>query len=404
MTHSPTAAYRADIGVAAKSFGADDDGWIAIASLLSQASALPADEGAELLGSARELARAALLARPATVETEWGSPGVGTNESFLIVADEMYQAGALHLARMVLDSVLRADRSLSALDSGRLLARRARADARLGRLEEAADQFRVVSRLAKQIDSSELRIRAWNGHGALAQMRGNYPELMRYSQRAARLADRLDMRFLSRVAHNGLMVSAGAQHRFDDALHHARIAYRASLGNPIGEGETLQNIGHLLLEAGHSAMAGAVFVRVLNRSLPVRILLPALGGLALASANEGDVSRVNWVRSELARFDVNTGIPPYAYASALLECAVAKTRLGQIADARNILEVAVRVAEANGYHEIIIKADELRRAPSLRPPRVAARATPIVERLASELETGAADSLPRHVVTTSAGW
>jgi hypothetical protein len=236
-------------------------------------------------------------------------------------------------------------------------------------------------------------------------MRGNYPEQMRYSRRAAQLADRLELRFLSRVAHSGLMITAGALHHFEDALHHARIVYRASLGDPIREGETLQNIGNLLLEAGHSAVAVAVFVRVLNRSLPMRILLPALGGLALASAAQRDLVRVRWVQSELARFDVNTSVQSYAYASALLECATAQTRLGEIADAGRILEVAINVAEANGYHEIAIKADALRHTPpSAAPVLVEQRATPIVERLASELETGAEVSLPRHVVMTSAGY
>lgn len=403
VIQSATAAYRADAGTDGKAIGPGDGDWLVIASVLSHACIAPRAERDSLVRDAVAAARAVLReheTREAT-SSEWGSAtDASAAEIILMLADVMYESGALHLTRVVLDGFLEADSSLGILDRGHLLARRARVDGRLGRLEEAADQYRTVSRLGKQIDSAELRIRAWIGHGALAQMRGNYPEQQSYSRRAARLADRLGLKPLSRLAHSGLMITAGARHDFDEALRHARIVYRASLGDPIPEAEILQNIGQLLLEARHTELAADVFANVLSRPLPARVILPALGGFALASGLRGDLKEVCWVQSELERFDLTAGAPPHPYASALLECAAALSNCGQAAEAERLLERAVRVAEAHGYYEIVVKADELRRTQPVTPP-VVPKPTPMVQRLASELERGSADRRPRHVLVSS---
>jgi tetratricopeptide (TPR) repeat protein len=402
VIQSATAAYRADLAATAKPFGPHDDSWITIATLLSQAGAVSEEQRGALVSAATELARAILteVAAAQPSRSEWGSPDVGTCETVLILAEQMFEAGALHLTRVLLNAFLEADTSLTILQRGRLVSRRARADARLGHVEEAMDQYRAVARLGKQIDSAELRIRAWIGYAALAYMRGNYPEQMRYSRRAARLANRFGLPFLNRMAHIGLMITAGAQHRFDDALWHARIIYRESLGDPILEGEILGNIGQLLLEAGHTRQAADVFAGLLRRPLPLRLILPVLGGLAVAAGKRGDVAAVRWVLAELERLDATTGILPYIYASALLECASALSMVNRRADAERLLDVAVGVADAGSYNEIIVKADELRHA---RPvtPSVERNPTPNVERLVSELETGNTESLPRHILVMS---
>jgi tetratricopeptide (TPR) repeat protein len=268
-------------------------------------------------------------------------------------------------------------------------------------MPEAADQYDQVARLGKQIDSGELRIRAWIGHGALAQMRGNYPEQMRYSRRAARLADRLGLRFLSRLAHGGLMITAGARHQFDEAFEHARVVYRASIGDPIHEGEILQNIGQLLLEAGQLSAAADVFASVLSRPLPVRILLPALGGFAIAAAAEGDTKRVQWVRSELDHLEQTATAPPYALASALLECASALSAVQCSADAEQVLAAAVRIAESRGYYEILMRAEALRDArQSQRKERQ--RTSVNATRLVEEIDVSGAERLPQHVTVIAA--
>jgi tetratricopeptide (TPR) repeat protein len=259
-----------------------------------------------------------------------------------------------------------------------------------------------VARLARRLQSPELRIRAWIGHGALAQMRGNYPQQMRYSRRAAHLADRVGLRLLSRVAHTGLMITAGAQHRFDEAFVHGRLAYQHSVGNPVSEGEVLQNIGHLLLQAGHITLAERAFASVLCRRLPPRIILPALGSLAIAAAIRGDASRVRWVYAELERLAESRITPPYDLANALLETASALSRLQHYAELEHALEAAVRLAKSRGYHEIIVKADDVRRARDSELAELR-RPTSNALRLTDYIEPAGPTELPEHVAFVGAG-
>jgi tetratricopeptide (TPR) repeat protein len=398
VIHAVTTAYRADVGAHGDAFGLHDDQWIAIATLVAQAGLMPPAERQELLAKAVDLSQPLLgtaLSRQST-DFEWEpSPPIAA-DSILVVSDHIFQSGALHLARATIDALLEADPSLTPLQRGRALAKRARIDGRLGRIDEAGDQYKEVTRLARRSGILELRVRAWIGLAALAQMRGNYPQGMRYSRRAARLADREGLPLLSRLAHTGLMITAGAQHRFDDAFHHARIAYRYSLGNALREGEILANIGQLLLEAGHIALAERTFISVLRRSLPVRIVLPVLGSLAVTAAHRGDTARVRWVYSELERLERATVTPPYDLAKALLDTASALSNVSQRADAERVLEAAVRIAQSGGYHEIVVRADDVRRARGSelfeqRQPTTGAL------RLTDDLDAADVADLPEHV-------
>ena len=397
MIHAITTAYRADVGDSGEAFGPHDDEWLAIASLVSQARLMPAAEHHELLERAMRLSQTLLgaaLVRQAA-DFDWDPAKLIAAESILALSDHIYESGALHLARALIDALLEADASLTPLERGRALAKRARIDGRLGRIEEAADQYRDVARLGRSADNAELRIRAWIGLSALAQMRGNYPQQMRYSRRAARHAEREELPLLSRLAHFGLMITAGAQHRFEDAFRHARIAYQYSIGDPVREGEILQNIGQLLLEAGYVALAERAFTSVLRRHLPLRIALPALGSVAIVAARRGDAARVGWVHAELERLAQATVTPPYELANALLETASALALVRQFAEQARALESAVRIAQHRGYHEITVKADDARHArtpsfPEARRPTVGAL------RLTDYLDT-AADALPEHV-------
>ena len=406
VIHAVTTAYRADINANGGAFGPRDDQWLTVASLVSQACVVPKDERPLLLDDAVHLAEELLggsVVREAA-DFEWGCsdhPARMPSESILILADDIYQSGALHLGRALLDALMEADASLDTVQRGRVLAKRARIDARLGRIPEAADQYREVTRLARHGGSAELRVRAWIGHSALAQMRGNYPQTMRYSRRAAKLADRVGLRALGRLAHMGLMITAGAQHRFEDASRHAQIAYGLSAGNALREGEILQNIGQLLLEIGYVREAEGVFASVLSRALPIRIILPALGGLATAAASRGDVARVRWVYAELDRLRRMTLARSYDVASALLETASALGALGQVAEKDEALQAAVRIAESRGYHEFIVKADELRDA-RLAPAAGNLQSRETSPGLTSDMAMETADDLPAHVTLASA--
>ena len=400
MIQSATAAYRADIAPSSSPFGAHDGGWIAVASLLEQAVLVPGPERETTVSRAIELARQLLAesALPTGAVPEWGVDEPAASDPIVVLADRAYQAGAFHLGRAMLDALLDADPSLTPRQRGRVIGRRARIDSRLGRREEAADQFRELASQGRRLNVPELQVRGWIGLGTLAQMRGNYPEQVRWSRRAARLADRAGLRSLGRQAHSGLMIAAGAQHRFEHALAHARIAWQAALGDPMHEGEILQNIGQLLLEAGHPAFAADVFTSVLARPLPVRIILPALGGLAMASAAIGQPGQVRWAAAELERLRLTSSPPTYQLASAALECATALSIVRQPADAERLLQVAERTAQANGYFEVIVKAEALRASTSAAAPKSVRPLGRAATRLAREIRTGEPERLPDHVV------
>ncbi|HKW10344.1 MAG TPA: hypothetical protein VJO33_08185, partial [Gemmatimonadaceae bacterium] len=159
MIQAVTTAYRADVGSTGEAFGLHDGEWLAIASLVSQARLVPAAERQELLERAVQLSQTLLgaaLLRQAT-DFEWDASKLVAADSILVLSDHIFESGALHLARTVVDALLEADESLTPLQRGRALAKRARIDARLGRLDEAADQYRQVGRLGRRAESTELR-------------------------------------------------------------------------------------------------------------------------------------------------------------------------------------------------------------------------------------------------------
>jgi tetratricopeptide (TPR) repeat protein len=331
-----------------------------VATLLEQAALLHGPGRAELVRDSIELAEQSLGERELTraVVNYWGGGDRGSYEAVLILAQHADEAGALHLARAMLDALLEADDSLTLVQQGRIIARRARVDGKLGDIDTAVDQYKRVAKMGTQTGSAELKALAFVGLGALAQMRGNYPQLERFARRAAHIADRHELRALSRHAHNGAMIAAGARHDFATALKHAAAVYGRANGDAIEDAETLQNIGQLLLEAGHSEPAAAAFMRLVSLPLPARILLPALGGLALASSRSRAVDRTIWAAREVQRLHDST-VPRFPLASALLECAQSLALVGEVARSRTCIRVAVDLAERHGFFEVSVKAERM---------------------------------------------
>ena len=361
MATSVTAAYRADVGRRGGRFGIDDDIWLTVGSLLGHAASVGSERRAELLASAADIAHS-LVARDAAAppwrENESGLVTGRVAELVMAVAENAAEAGALQTARTILSEMLLADESLTTRERGRLLAQRARVDGRSGALRDAADQYREVARLGRIHRDAELRARAYIGMGSLAQMRGNYPEQQRWATRAAHAADRYGFRQLSRFAHEALMITLGLQRRFEEALAHARKAYSAARGRWPDEIEVLNNFGQLLMDAGHPELAGAVFRTVVKQTLPVRLALPAIGGLAMAAARTRDVARVDWAAQRVQDLAAALTLP-YSWAAAALECAAALEAVGRSIESRALLERATTIAREHGYHEITIKAEDL---------------------------------------------
>jgi tetratricopeptide (TPR) repeat protein len=284
---------------------------------------------------------------------------------------------------------------------GRVLAQRARIAWLAGEIDDARERYAFVESLARRSRSAELRVRAWNGFAALAQMRGNFPEVRRYARRASRLADRENMRALSRTAHFALVVAASAERRFDEALTEGWKVYQLSVGDPIDEAGALQNIGQVLFDSGHAAVSEIAFSAVCTRPLPARILLPALGGMAIASAAAGHEPTMEWAVREV-RSMRRTAAPRYAVTSALLDCARALRTVGRATEANECATETLALARQHRFHEIEMRGEALLREEGQErvgtPVRLARRTVSVVREI-SLLEP---PRLPEHVRPTAA--
>jgi tetratricopeptide (TPR) repeat protein len=393
---SALAAYREDVRGREPAFGSDDGAWIGVAVLLEHAALLPPDEQEAALKAAIDGARTLVGAAEVTrrAEREWPVGYHADGTAIMLLAEDVLQAGAHHLAAAILDALLRARPSASALDRGRILAQRARAAWKMGRSAEAEERYEYLESLGRRAKSGELVARAWIGLTTLAQMRGNYPDMRRHATRAVRLAEREGLQSLVRRGRYALLVVAGVAGRFEEALTHGWKVYQASVGDDVDEGEILQTLGQLLLEAGHANEARASFAAVVSRVLPARVILPALGGLAVASAKSADPGAARWAVGEVLR-EPSWPVSPYVSASALVECATALAVLGHAAEAARCASAALDISRYHGFHELEFRAES---TANVTPVQEAAPPMPRrVARVAREIQCLEPERLPEHV-------
>jgi tetratricopeptide (TPR) repeat protein len=397
IPRSSTAAYRADLAGRDDAFGPHDSAWVAVASLLEHAALLPEPDRSRLLVDAIEFSREIVgdedIGRLG--QREWQYRDRTAVEAVMLLADNVHRAGALNLAGIMLDALLVADVSLNAVQRGRIISERARLLRKMGLLEEAAEHDREVGRLGREAKSVELRIRESLGLATLAQLRGNYPEMYRYSQRAVRMATRAGMRKMERDSRIALMIALGNARRFDEALINGWKVYRESVGHSMDEAEVLQNIGQLLFDAGHFAEARAGFAAVVSRQLPLHVMLPALGGLALASAVTGQPETVEWAASEIERLAASP--PRYSIASALLEAAIGLHRIGKTETAERHRVAAVQIGRKHSFHEIVFRAEALEPVPSAESRSAPFVLTKAAATVANEVAWLEPKRLPEHV-------
>ena len=177
VPYPPLEAYRRDVARLGgqRSLGPDDGRWVAAAVLLQRFVDAPPEERGEI---AKALAR--YLASEAEV-TFW--------RAGLEVADQIDEAGALHLCYTwlsLLEKIVPEDR---ALDVGRFRATRARLARKLGDTDVAIELYKEVEQLGETRAEPELTARAWIGFAVSAVERGNLPEAKRWYQAAALVAD-----------------------------------------------------------------------------------------------------------------------------------------------------------------------------------------------------------------------
>ena len=168
--HAAAVAYRMDRARhgASEPFGSDDDGWLAVASLLGHAASHADDlvDAEALLGEAYDLAEAILISgAPRTSELTMVSDALdGWDGSRVItrLAHRMENAGALNLAAALYHSLSVADPLLPVAERGRLARFHARVMRKLGRIDEAMPLYgrssvltpRSVDSLSSERDST----------------------------------------------------------------------------------------------------------------------------------------------------------------------------------------------------------------------------------------------------------
>lgn len=394
MRHTPGAAYRADMLHRTAPFGPDDEQWLAAATELHHAAAAPQLGQSRLydaIGVAIDLLGDERI--DAIVEREWPAPRTHV-EAILVLCELIDRAGALHLCAVMLDDLLQAAPDLPSIDRGRILAMRARVTWKLGHRTEAIERYEFLESLGRKSRKPELVARAAIGLAAVAQLRGHYPEVREHAARAAKIADRDGLTGVARVAHQGLMLSAARSQRWDEALLEGWEVLRLSEGDAMLEAEILQNMGQLSLEAGHPASARACFAAVMERTPAARILLPALGGLALASARTGAEPTVEWSVREVWRAR-DVAVPKYEMAAALIESGTALVLVGRSAEAKRYLDAGAGIARAEQLHELELRAEQGGEVPAAAPAR--AVLTKRAARVASDLVALEPERLPDEV-------
>jgi hypothetical protein len=236
------------------------------------------------------------------------------------------------------------------LEKGRLLIQRARIARKSGDIEGAATMYRIVHESADAASEPELIVRGEIGLGLLARERGNVPEMRARFEASLLVAEGAGLRELVATAHHGLMMTAGLQKRFGDAVIHAWYAFRETLVEP-ARSEALVNVGQALIEYGEPETALHVLVAALARKLPRRLELPGLGGCALAAAALGNVALLERV---MVRVDRIAGGNDFRY-DAVLALADVVDALAMLNDARaeERRSIAIREASAGKFHELV---------------------------------------------------
>ena len=298
-----------------------------------------------------------------------------------LLCEQIEDAGAIHLADALVVAYLLSGDAIDALERGRIAALRGRFARKRGDHVTAYQRYRRVQAIARRIGSAELEVRADVGFAVVARLRGNYPASRSAAHRAVRLGEMHGLSRLAALGHQSLMVAAAVAGDLNTVLHHSWLAYGDVRGDVIDEAASLVDTAQLFLEGGHVELAAAGFAAALERPIPDRIRLPALGGAALAAAQQDDTSTVRRM-ADAVRRSLSDDILPYASVVARLDIAEALETIGHPELAEPFRYEAETIASAHDYHELVHRAQ--RPLASASPPRTVQPLTP------ETLEIGAA--------------
>jgi tetratricopeptide (TPR) repeat protein len=356
---STTAAYRKDLAAHGGPFGERDGDWIIAGSLVERAAnADPADAGALLEAAAKAAIDAVGELRLTQIaRREWASQWSGLDPLTLLAIEE-FNAGARNSSAALLDFALVCFRRSNDLALGRMLGQRARIAFQGGDLEVARDLYGQVGRVAKSLDSLELRAREIAGEAGMMHLSGNLPRYRVVARRFLELATASGIPLLIHNAHYAVMTAEAIFKSFDAALFHGWELFRLSEGNGPDEARALQALGQLLLDMGDHQSARAALAAATQREATPNFHLGALGGLAVAAARTHDLTLVEWATRQIAALRGGVAAP-FAVAIALFDAAVALGTVGRLDDAMAFRSDALNIATSCNFHEIVIRAEAL---------------------------------------------
>jgi hypothetical protein len=351
-----------------------DGEWIAVGTLLSHAGSVPVTKRGRLLAQARTMIRD-LLGEPLWTQGPPLDAAPPNDRRILaprvrLLCEQVEDAGAIHLADALVGAYLLSGDEIDALERGRIAALRGRFAWKRGDHATAFERYRRVRAIARRIGSTELEVRAEIGFAVVARQRGNYPASRSAARRAVELGEANGFIRLAALGHQLLMVAAVVAGDLNTALQHSWLAYANVRGDVIDEAAHLVDTAQLFLDAGHADVASAGFSAALERRIPDRIRLPALGGAALAAARQGDERTIERMADDVRR-TVNDGLLPYASVVGRLDVAEALESIGHLDAAAPFRHEAEMVASAHRYHELVHRAQRLpatTRAPTTVQP------------------------------------
>jgi tetratricopeptide (TPR) repeat protein len=284
----------------------------------------------------------------------------------LLVANDAEEAGAFAVATTLLDLARALVGAAEFRLHGRMLSQQARIFRKLSELDVSLELYQEVDQLAAIDNDTELRARASLGCGALARVRGNYPEarqsflaVLEYEPTSEELRD------LHVSACQGLLMVSGIARDFEAALLYGARAVGMARGGR--RAELLVNLSNICQEVGQYRAALNGYLRALAETQAQHVRLPALGSAAIAAARLGD----RYVVEELTRAGlslVTLSRLDYEVADMLREFGDAWELLDDAASARRFRNQSMARAERGGYFEIQHRVEAAMRTRATTPP------------------------------------
>jgi tetratricopeptide (TPR) repeat protein len=354
-------------GAAGDHSSADDprmSHWLLVAQAAERLAELRPAQRAEYLTRLGDSVLPERLERPTQIEGDGRVPADATAElaeRLRLEAEDMEREGCFELALTTVSSVCKmlARGSLTA----RLLATAhlGRIVRQTGELDSAVDCYTSVTQTGLSVDDGPVAAHGYIGLGNVAHARGNRPSQKAFFQKALELAPKGSPVELS--AHQGLMVTANQQGELADALIHGWKVHDLAMPDSEVQFETLNNLAQTALYSGFARASLSGFEYVIQRARISRIRLPAIGGAAIAAARLKDRSSLAHFEL-LARDEINRAALPHESARMYYDAAEARAAMGDFSEVLSHVADCLRISDAFGFHELRVKAELLRDAPS----------------------------------------